>query len=329
MLRLLAAFSFGAVVSYALTCLILWRTGVFDNFWQWTVVYASGHSLRYSFNNLAWYFQSIGPYNCLFWGMALIGFVVLCTTRSVPRWTKCFVAGLFAFSFIAISPGFYFFPHYFILMLPAVSLLIGVACMQGQERLREAGIGSLASFLPAAVFLVGCGTVLAKNSWYYFEESPTAICQRIYGYGFVAAPELARYISNHSSPATRVAVLGSEPEIYFYAHRHAASGYIYMYDITSRAVHAPAMKQEMFREIEAAQAEFVLDVHDPFSWSVGFSPAEQSIREWLDQYLKSGNYRRVAVAENVAGQIVYRWDADAAGYSPASKFYISVYQRKP
>ncbi|PYJ24366.1 MAG: hypothetical protein DME89_13895 [Verrucomicrobia bacterium] len=156
--------------------------------------------------------------------------------------------------------------------------------------------------------------------WSYFEGSHVA---------FVAAPELAHYISNHSSPASRVAVLGSEPEIYFYAHRHAASGYIYMYDITSRAVHAPAMKQEMFREIEAAQPEFVLDVHDPFSWSVGFSPAEQSIREWLDEYLKSGNYQRVAVAENVAGQIVYRWDANAAGYSPASKFYISVYQRKP
>jgi hypothetical protein len=62
---------------------------------------------------------------------------------------------------------------------------------------------------------------------------------------------------------------------------------------------------------------------------VGFSPAEQSIREWLDQYLKSGNYQRVAMAENVAGQIVYRWDADAAGNSPVSAFYISVYQRKP
>ena len=89
------------------------------------------------------------------------------------------------------------------------------------------------------------------------------------------------------------------------------------------------MKQEMFRGIEAAQPEFVLDVHDPFSWSVGFSPAEQSIREWLDQYLKSGNYQRVAVAENVAGQIVYSWELEAAGYSPASEFYISVYQRKP
>ena len=118
--------------------------------------------------------------------------------------------------------------------------------MQARERLREARVGPLASFLPTAVFLVGCGTILAKNSWYYFEESPTAICQKICnGMSFAAAPMLARYISDHSSPASRVAILGSEPEIYFYAHRHAASGYIHMSDISSAALHAPAMKQEM------------------------------------------------------------------------------------
>jgi hypothetical protein len=321
-LRRLAAFSFGAVVPYALTCLILWRVGVFDKFWQWTVVYASGHSLRYSFQSLAWYFQVIGP-DIIFWGLALVGFFFLYWADSVPRWTKGFVAGLFASSFVAVSPGSYFFPHYFVLMLPAVGLLVGAGCTLVRQKLRQSHLGPLSAFLPAAVFLTGCGMAISKHEryhWSYFEQSHVA---------FVAAPELAHYISNHSSPASRVAILGSEPEIYFYAHRHAASGYIYMYDITSNAMHAPAMKQEMFREIEAAQPEFVLDVHDPFSWSVSFSPAEQSIREWLDQYLKSGNYQRVAMAENVAGQIVYRWDTQAAGYSPASEFYISVYQRKP
>ena len=133
---------------------------------------------------------------------------------------------------------------------------------------------------------------------------------------FDAAPALASYMSNHSTPTNRIAVFGSEPEIYFYAHRHAASGYIYMYDITSPAAHAGEMKREMLREVEAARPEFVVDVHEPFSWSVGFSPEIQRIYEWLEQYLKSGNYRRVAVAENIAGEIVYRWNSDAADHSP-------------
>ena len=273
-------------------------------------------------------FSAISDRTIFFGAWPLVGFFLLYAARSVPRWTKGFVAGLFASSFIAVSLGFYFFPHYFVLMLPAVGLLVGAGCTLARQRLRRSSLGPLGAFLPTAVFLAGCGMVLQRIHGITLKNRRLPFARGFRYVAFVAAPELARYISNHSSPASRIAILGSEPEIYFYAHRHAASGYIYMYDITSTAVHAAEMKQEMFREIEAAQPEFVVDVHDPFSWSVGFSPEEQRIREWLDQYLKSGNYQRVAVAENVAGQIVYRWDSDAAGYSPASEFYICVYQRK-
>jgi hypothetical protein len=325
-LRRLAAFSFGTVMPYAVTCLILWRAGVFGNFWRWTVLYASGHSLVYNFDLLAYYSKLIGP-EIIFWGFALVGFLLLYRAGSVPRWTKGFVGGLFASSFVAVTLGFYFFPHYFVLMLPAVSLLVGAGCMQARLRLREARVGNTASFLPTAAFLTACAIVLAKNSSYYFGQSAAIRIYHAY-VTFVAAPEISGYISKHSSPASRIAVFGSEPEIYFYAHRHAASGYIYMYDITSTAAHAGEMKQEMLREVEAARPEFVVDVHDRLSWSVGFSPEPQQIHEWLEQYLKSGNYRRVAVAENVKGQIVYRWNSDAADYSPVSEPYICVYQRK-
>ena len=316
-LRRLAAFSFGAVVPYALTCLVLWRVGVFKNFWRWTVVYAGGHSLPYNFQGLATTFQDNGPDN-FFWGFGAAGFFLLCVDRSIPTWTKGFVGGLLASSFVAVTPGFYFFPHYFILMLPALALLVGAGCTLAGQRLRRSGLGTLGVFLPAAVFLVGSGWVLESGSRPDLIESYVA---------FDAAPALASYMSNHSTPTNRIAVFGSEPEIYFYAHRHAASGYIYMYDITSPAARAGEMKREMLREVEAARPEFVVDVHEAFSWSVGFSPEIQRIYEWLEQYLKSGNYRRVAVAENIAGEIVYRWNSDAADHSPPPGPYICVYQR--
>lgn len=316
-LRQLAAFALGAVVPYALTCFLLWRAGVFGNFWRWTVVYAGGHSLQYTFQGLARNFQGNGPDN-FFWGLGAAGFFLMCADRSVPGWTKGFVAGLFASSFVAVTLGFYFFPHYFVLMLPAVALLVGAGCTLAGQRLRRSGLGTLGVFLPTAVFLVGSGWVLKS-------ERPDFIETYV---SFDAAPALASYMSKHSTPASRIAVFGSEPEIYFYAHRHAASGYIYMYDIASQEPHAGEMKQEMLREVEAARPEFVVDVHDRFSWwSGGFSAETERIHEWLEQFLKSGNYRRVAVAENVKGQIVYRWDSDAADYSPASEFYICVYQR--
>jgi hypothetical protein len=82
-----------------------------------------------------------------------------------------------------------------------------------------------------------------------------------------------------------------------------------------------------FQHIATARPEFVVDVHDRLSWSVGFSPETERIHEWLGEYLESGNYRRVAVAEDVNSQVVYRWESDATGHSPASEFYICLYQR--
>src|ERR1043166_1317164 len=312
----LALFSFGTIAPYAVTCLVLWHAGVFKNFWRWTVVYAGGHSLPYSFQGLARTFQWNGPDN-FFWLFGAVGFFVLCVDRSISRWIKGFVVGLLASSFVAITPGFYFFPHYFVLMLPAVSLLVGAGCTLAGHRLRQIGFGAFGALLPAAVFLVGFGWVL-RSSRLDIVESFVA---------FEAAPALASYMSNHSPSSSRIAVFGSEPEIYFYAHRRAASGYIYTYDITSEAAHAGEMKQQMLREVEAAQPEFVVDVHEQFSWSVSFSPEPQRIHHWLEQYLESGNYRPVAVAENVKGHIVFHWDSDAAGYSPISESYVRVYQR--
>src|SRR5262249_18861696 len=41
--RKLIVFSVGAALPYAMTCLVLWRVGVFAKFWFWTVSYARAY----------------------------------------------------------------------------------------------------------------------------------------------------------------------------------------------------------------------------------------------------------------------------------------------
>jgi hypothetical protein len=79
--------------------------------------------------------------------------------------------------------------------------------------------------------LVCAGFVYAHRG-VWFQMTPEDACRFIYGRnGFVESVEIGRYIKEHSAPDARVAVIGSEPQIYFYAHRHSASGFIYMYDL--------------------------------------------------------------------------------------------------
>ena len=53
-------------------------------------------------------------------GVAILG-------RGKPG-LRSFVFGFLVFSFFCVCPGFYFRQHYFIVMLPAVAMLVGVGC---------------------------------------------------------------------------------------------------------------------------------------------------------------------------------------------------------
>ena len=116
-------------------------------------------------------------------------------------------------------------------------------------------------------------------------------------YGFDPLPEaevVAKFIQENSPPSARVAVLGSEPEIYFLSHRHSATGYIYIFALGEAQPFAVKMRQEMIAEIESCRPEFVV-VSDKERL---FDPATNSIPalfEWWDSYRT--NYIRVGVAD--------------------------------
>ena len=66
------------------------------------------------------------------------------------------------------------------------------------------------------------------------------------------AMTIADYIKTNAPKGAEVAVLGSEPEIYFYSWRHSATGYIYMYPMMEQHAFALKMQEEMIGEIERA-----------------------------------------------------------------------------
>jgi hypothetical protein len=58
-------------------------------------------------------------------------------------------------------------------------------------------------------------------------QRPSDAVRMIYGPNpFSEAVRVAEYLQEHTNPTDTIAILGSEPEIYFYAHRHSATGYI-------------------------------------------------------------------------------------------------------
>ena len=91
----------------------------------------------------------------------------------------------------------------------------------------------------------------------FFEVSPVQVSRMVYGDSpFPESFRIADYLREHTSPDDKIAVLGSEPEIYFYSRRHSATGYIYTYPLMEPQKYARRMQEEMIREIEQRNPKY-------------------------------------------------------------------------
>jgi hypothetical protein len=318
----IASFCAGSALPFLLTCLIMLWAETFDRFWFWTAVYARTHAGLLSWQdglaNLRDFNHKAGA---LRWSWVLAATGLICLLADKARTEARFVIGcLLAFSLIAFTASFYFSRHYFIMMLPVISLLIAIAARRAASAMGEA--------VPAGCMALACAGFVFANRVLWFEQTPEAACRTLYGANpFPEAPSIARYIDEHSTPGETIAVIGSEPEIYFYARRHSATGYIYMYDLMQSHGYALPMQQEAIRDIEAAKPAFLCLVYIDSSWTIN-KQSNLTIMNWVRAY--SAKY--YDLAGNVwiwPDRAEYVWGPEALTRTFNTPFRVAVMKRKP
>ncbi len=319
----------GAALPFALTCVVLWHAGVFEKFWFWTFSYAQQYGTRVPFSqgleNLWGSASTVIRPAALIWLIASAGLIAVLASRKATI-HAVLLSGLLLFSFAAVCPGFYFRQHYFVLLLPAVSLLCGAAVSLSTTALRNFLGEPVWPVIPSLFFLFALGLAVVHDGAVLFRTEPVVACRTIYGHNpFPEAMKIADFIARQSAEGDRIAVLGSEPEIYFYSHRHSATGYIYTYSLMEPQPFASAMQREMASEIENADPRFVVVVDIPESW-VREPDSDRTILSWADAYVRTG-YQLVGVADLLEEGTEYRWNNDARTYSPRSPFQILLFQK--
>jgi hypothetical protein len=326
----LGAFLGGAALPFAITCLILWRAGVFGTFWFWTISYASQYATNWGLSDgahlLVKMFPAIIGPGVWIWIIAGLGITAFVWDEEI-RSQAPFVIGFFFFSFLAVCPGLLFREHYFILMLPAVSILAGIAVSSGMKILSQRLQTKTMHYAPAIIFVLALGWCFYRQKDFFLEDNPTATSRRIYGGNpFPEAIPVADYIRQHTSENASIAVLGSEPEIYFYSHRHSATGYIYTYGLMEEQKYALQMQQQMISEVEGARPEALVWVNVQASW-LPHDHSEGLLLSWAQKYVHD-HYDLTGVADIHATQTDYRWGDDAKNYQPRSNAVVFVFKRK-
>ena len=320
-------FLLGVTVPLLVTCLLLWNVGVFEQFWFWTIKYAGQYGsqvsiadgLRILANNLPNAVGTAWP----IWGIAASG-LVMCMVNRTLRTRAVFLTTFAFFSILAVCPGFYFRPHYFILVLPAVSLLAGLAVAAALDTIRFGAQNF------RFVVLLLFGFALAWPMWAeadFFFERPLAEANRMVNgtNPFLESIKIGEYIRAQSSVSDTIAVLGSEPQIYFYSRRHSATGYIYTYGLMEPQPYAHQMQQEMMREIETAHPKFLVMVVVNKSWLAG-RDSDQSILRWADAYCDA-NYEEVGLINISDRGTDYYLSGRPPNVTPTAD-HILIYRRK-
>jgi len=120
---------------------------------------------------------------------------------------------------VAVNVGGLYWPHYYVQLLPPLSLLAAVAL--GGLSPRRAWIAAAAVALPAVFFV---GHVVGSGD-------PSSDRLVKYAVGFENDRRVAAYVRAHSSPRDEVYAFVSRADFYFLARRPAASPYLWAHPL--------------------------------------------------------------------------------------------------
>ena len=259
----------GMVLPLALTCLILFRAGVFPSFWFWTWSYAREYGFIATLPDVQKALRAFLPWVIrpfVIWEIVAIGL-------AAPIWSRFarahggFVTSFVLFSCLAVCSGFYFRPHYYILVLPAAALVAGIAISSAQDELRQRRLRTRIVWFPILYFSVAF--VISARAEYrkYFRLDPVTLMRKVQAkQPFPEAVAIGSYIKEHAAEQDTIALFGSEPEICFYSARHCASSYLYVYPLMEKQKFARPMQDEMMQQIRDARPRFLVYVNDIQSW---------------------------------------------------------------
>ncbi|MFH0990711.1 MAG: glycosyltransferase family 39 protein [bacterium] len=264
--------------------------GVLQQFFRWTFLYAKAYSSIVSLNQVKENFLSsflpLWQHSILLWILACVGALSLYTSHSY-RQSRLFLTAWIFSSTIALSIGFYYRPHYFILILPVAALLFGLGIRSIVQTFSGASTPLLKYLPPVIILGFSLISTLVAHWDVLIQFSPAEVTRTTYLQNpFLYSERIAELIEERSTSQDRIAIIGNEPQILFYAHRRSATPYIYTYSLMEDQPLARQFRSEMIKQIESSTPKLLIFTQLQPEWYQ--QPlGEQQLHAWFFRYAES------------------------------------------
>ena len=324
----------GGVLSFiAIAFFVIYLKGSLHEMIYWTFYIAGKYVGKMPLSQGIQYFKysldAITQNYMFFWVHSILA-IGLCLFKAIDFRTKLFGITLLLCSFITIVPGYFFYGHYWIQMVPGIAILGGltyhcvITILARSFKVNFAWV----KYMYLSVFGVFVFSHVSAFKAYYLDPDYEQILRSVYGNNpFPEAMEIANYVNAHSKPEDGIVLIGSEPEIYFYTHKKCPSRFCYFTVLVDNVPEHHQWQREFTHDVEKAKPRYLVFFNHPLSLLV--QPNTDSyIFDWLRPYVDS-NYRIVGMVDMIEGQhSVYKWGDAINNYKPVSKMVIYIFERK-
>ena len=312
----------GAGVLSAGIAIYFFEHGIFSEFIYWCFVYDLSYTAAGSTaGNLSEFVVRLAELGQGDFAVLAIG-LGAAISSIVRRKKEGYFAALFlALSFLGTVPG-YAYRHYFAQLAPAVALGSGYGLWILIDKVRQdlrtlAGIGAGLAIIAVPVF---------ANDHYFLERDPNAISRIYYGPNpFPESRELAAFVSSETAPDDPILIVGSEPQILFYAQRRSSSLFLMIYPLLNTHSRYKEFQRTMLEDIRKSPPKCIIAVMNvPYSLLWDNRADLDAIHNLEDLAQREYDVDRVMLLSGTAGEWVDPQDARIDADHP----FICIFKKK-
>lgn len=323
----------GVVLVGLLFLMLMFSKGSYDDMVFWVYELPKYYVNKIPFEQGREYFkamyQMITTNYKFFWYHAFLA-LPLFIFKSVEWRHKLIALVIFLFCFITIVPGYYFYGHYWIQVIPGLAFISGLTyhlitnTLSQTFKLKSPAI----PYAYLALFAILVFNHLSSQKSYYYHPNYDRILKSVYGNNpFPESMEIAKFLNTKMKAGDQVAIVGSEPQIYIYTNSKAPTRHIFFSTIVANLPQHKDWQKEFVKDIETAKPKYFVFFNVPISLLVQPN-TDQYVFNWSNKYVTE-NYKVIGVADmpdNAAPN--YVWGDAVNTYKIMGPSYALVFERK-
>jgi len=315
----------GSVLPFAAVAAYMAAAGRFGAFWFWTYELPGNLSAAYGTEEKFGLFVGMtrvvlraGQWTL--WLLAAVGLVAV--WRGAWGFSRKIFATFYPLlTFGAVLMGAAYYPHYWVLMLPGVALLAGLAA-------RHLSPKPLMVKVMSGLLLLAVLWAFGSNAAYYLSDDHTRVLRRAYTANpFPECAAIGAELKKRSAPGDEMLVFGAEPELLVSSGLPSVTGHIFPYHLLDGQPYNDEFQHQLLKTLYDREPRFVAVFTGGTSWLFKDVAAGN---HWIDRLsapvFDNPKYRRICMVDIFDDKTVMKWDRELLGFKPSSKAQIWVYE---